>query len=407
MRKRPPEFYDEAYLRRPMVNGAGATRWEDNGLFFGAAVKAAGMVEPGRGRVVLHIGAGRGYLVRHLRNLGYDARGIEYGVAGREAAVVPGIEYGDLCGRLPTEDRAADVVVCHGVLSHLPPMRIPNALQELARVTRPAGKLWTNIQIGHDEQSGHHLAVYGEGWWEPRFEAAGWIRGDGDRSGETWSCVWQRRAAHPYEPSMYGEEFFSGKVDGRNRLEDSGIYLGHAQALAAMLGDGLREARVLSVADGIGHASKHLLHLGAGAVVHTDLSEYALAHSALRSCGCDACRVRGTVMRADARDLGGFQDGAYDAVWCVNLLGYLPREDAARAVAEMARKVAPGGLLALQTCHADEHPGATRDARGWPEYASDPEWEALFAGLGWRQDEEALDRCQGIGKTWEWALRRS
>jgi ubiquinone/menaquinone biosynthesis C-methylase UbiE len=53
-----------------------------------------------------------------------------------------------------------------------------------------------------------------------------------------------------------------------------------------------------------------------------------------------------TLVQAQAESLP-FEDGSFDAVVCVYLFHELPREIRARAAAEMARVVAPGGTVVL------------------------------------------------------------
>lgn len=175
MKKNLPEHYDEAYWMRPM-QGENAFRGQDNGNFQNCAVTAKELLEreipnPDKPYHVVEVGCGIGFTIRHLRNLGVSAEGIEYGTWSVEHSVC-GVKWGDITETLPAEDASADLVICVGVLSHIPEELIVKALGELRRISRKL--LWTNIQLyWHPDQS-HHKTFFQPTWWRRRFSEAGW-----------------------------------------------------------------------------------------------------------------------------------------------------------------------------------------------------------------------------------------
>lgn len=100
--------------------------------------------------------------------------------------------------------------------------------------------------------------------------------------------------------------------------------------------------RLLDVGCGLGDASRALsVDLGAsGEVVGVDGSEVMITHARLRAEG-NECPMRFAVGDAGALDA----DGEFDAVRSERMLQWVP--DPARAVAEMARVVRPGGRVCV------------------------------------------------------------
>lgn len=101
--------------------------------------------------------------------------------------------------------------------------------------------------------------------------------------------------------------------------------------------------RLLDVGCGLGDAALALcINLGhQGEVVGIDGSEVMLAEARVRATDAP-CRVRFTVGDAGALDE---PDASFDAVRSERMLQWVP--DPARAVAEMARVLRPGGLVCL------------------------------------------------------------
>lgn len=205
MKKNLPEMYDEAYWMHPMATGPGqeAFRGSDNGNFLNCAVTAQKLLEqefPTTGKPLLHVvevGCGIGFAVKHLRNLGLAADGIEYGTWSVEHSVC-GAKWGDITETLPAEDASSDLVICVGVLSHIPEELVVKALKELRRISRKF--LWTNIQLQWNPQQAHHKTFYQPTWWRRRFSEAGWtervdlwpflVANGYGRCPEQWPAIW-------------------------------------------------------------------------------------------------------------------------------------------------------------------------------------------------------------------------
>jgi SAM-dependent methyltransferase len=174
MEKNPPEFYGEDYLKSEMGDTGGMTRWEDHGAFHNSAhfIARLQLAYKDISRV-LDVGCGRGFVVKHLRDLGISAEGCEYAHFAVDNSVCDAA-WCDLTDRLPYEDKTFDLVHCAGVLSQFPAEFAEHALKELFRVSRKY--LWANILVGKNapKQQSHHRNVKVREWWEPIFHRVGW-----------------------------------------------------------------------------------------------------------------------------------------------------------------------------------------------------------------------------------------
>lgn len=225
MPKNPAEFYGRKYLESPLASVAlkegteKTTRWEDNGVFYGAALVAGalaqefgimprvrfsdGSLEKNEDNTsdILDVGCGRGFIVRHLKNLRFAAAGCEYAPLSEIEPVERHIYHGDLTGELPFDDDAFGLTICLGVLSHIPEDDVPHAIRELNRVTR--GGIWTNILVIDHPLQQHHQTVRPPHWWGDLFKkngmkevgrAAQWMWGHKMTiSPYSWPMVWERR----------------------------------------------------------------------------------------------------------------------------------------------------------------------------------------------------------------------
>ena len=176
MDKNPSAFYGAKYLTGTCRNDRPEKKNEDNGFFYGAAKKlddAAKKYGVSRGSYV-DVGCGRGFVVRHMLNMNYDAVGVEYGPLKEIAPVVPHrVRWGDLTGTLPVPDGFAKLVSCFGVLSHIPEESVPHALGEVNRILSRGGIVCATIQTKNCPDQAHHKTFKPRDWWEKRFEDAG------------------------------------------------------------------------------------------------------------------------------------------------------------------------------------------------------------------------------------------
>ncbi len=103
----------------------------------------------------LDVGCATGYLVEVLRERGIDAQGSDlsaYAIDHATAGAVGHVRVANLFAGLPWPDGAFDLVTTLEILEHLPPDRVPDALDELARVC--GGYLYATIPSFGPNRSG-------------------------------------------------------------------------------------------------------------------------------------------------------------------------------------------------------------------------------------------------------------
>jgi SAM-dependent methyltransferase/ADP-ribose pyrophosphatase YjhB (NUDIX family) len=139
--------------------------------------------------------------------------------------------------------------------------------------------------------------------------------------------------------------------------------------------DDVRGKRALVIGCGGGQDCVALERMGATAV-GLDVSEQQLAYArkyAARHAAQNVSFVQGT-----AEDLSRFDDASFDLAVSIHALGYVERAD--RAVAEAARVLKPGGVLAVAVSHpfdqtlSDDPPYCV--ARSY--WGGDIDWEWTF-----------------------------
>ena len=180
----PADAYGVAYLKLPW--GA-SSRWENDHLFKWLANNHVKIMRALGWESFLDVGCGRGWVVKNVRDLNFQADGLEYGTGAIQHSVC-GARFGDLTQRLPVADNSYDYVACVGVITHIPPEAVPNAVAELARVARHGVSV--NIHVLSTTRSGlkprwdvakqarelgaHNTRTMCErGWWWDRFHEAG------------------------------------------------------------------------------------------------------------------------------------------------------------------------------------------------------------------------------------------
>ncbi|MBM3273020.1 class I SAM-dependent methyltransferase, partial [Candidatus Kaiserbacteria bacterium] len=101
-----------------------------------------------RSKQVLDAGCGDGWYTARIARTGARVKGIDYSErAVRFAqAIVDTAEFatGSLSA-LPYPDHSFDVVFSFQVLEHIPPDELPKAISEIARVTKPDGKIIVSV----------------------------------------------------------------------------------------------------------------------------------------------------------------------------------------------------------------------------------------------------------------------
>jgi SAM-dependent methyltransferase len=149
------------------------------------------------------------------------------------------------------------------------------------------------------------------------------------------------------------------------------------------------EGRVLEAGVGTG---RNLAYYPAGVDLHAvDLSGAMLARARRRAAPAQ-CRV--TFERADALDLGHVRDGSMHAYVATFLYCVLPNELQPRALAEMGRVLAPGGLFRLV-----EIVYSRRFLRRLAQRILSPCVEAVYGARFDRRTREHLRSTPGIEVT--------
>ena len=201
LEKNPSDLYGEKYWAGRMLSQSDThvTRGEDNGNYWNTAIFISEVLGTYGGSSALDVGCGRGFLVRHLRNLGFQADGIEYGHWAVENSVCNS-KWGDLTEALPAADANYDLVSAIGVITHIGKPALPHALGELRRVTKKF--LFTNILTMWHETQAHHKTFMPPSFWKPKIEEAGFrelmeahpmIQRHGFRNSEwQWCALWER-----------------------------------------------------------------------------------------------------------------------------------------------------------------------------------------------------------------------
>lgn len=103
----------------------------------------------------LDVGCATGYLVEVLRERGIDAQGCdlsEFAIDHATTGAVGHVRVANLFAGLPWSDGSFDLVTSLEILEHLPPDRVPDALDELARVC--GGYLYATIPSFGPNRSG-------------------------------------------------------------------------------------------------------------------------------------------------------------------------------------------------------------------------------------------------------------
>lgn len=180
----PADAYGVAYLKLPW--GA-SSRWENDHLFKWLANNHVKIMRALGWGSFLDVGCGRGWVVKNVRDLNFQADGLEYGTGAVQHSVCAA-RFGDLTQRLPVADNSYDYVACVGVITHIPPEAVPNAVRELARVARHG--ISVNIHVLSKTRAGlpsrpdvdgqaralgadNKRTMEDRTWWWRQFTAAG------------------------------------------------------------------------------------------------------------------------------------------------------------------------------------------------------------------------------------------
>lgn len=121
-------------------------------------------------RRVLDVGCGRGWTVRALRRLGFDAYGVDPAPVLSELTVIPGHLVRTTADLLPFPAEAFDTVLCTDMLTHIPEPFLDRSLREIARVC--GHYLVLAIDCADPTKEGH-CTVRSRSWWLERLSGLG------------------------------------------------------------------------------------------------------------------------------------------------------------------------------------------------------------------------------------------
>ena len=126
---------------------------------------------------VLDVGCATGLLVRYLRMLGVDAKGVDvskYAISRADKKTRKYLKQADILD-LPYDDRSFDLVVTFNILEHIETDRLKEAIDECCRVSRKfclhkiftIENSWVRMFHGSDLS---HISVFNKNWWEKLFK---------------------------------------------------------------------------------------------------------------------------------------------------------------------------------------------------------------------------------------------
>jgi uridylate kinase len=127
-------------------------------------------------KTLVDVGCGTGELVRNLRILGVDAKGLEISKDALELArpeVRPFLIEGDITN-IPLKSASTDMVVTYDVLEHIERSKLQKAVNETVRVAKKQilHKIFTQensiINVFHSEDPSH-VSVFSQGFWDRLF----------------------------------------------------------------------------------------------------------------------------------------------------------------------------------------------------------------------------------------------
>lgn len=156
--------YTEGYFEKG--EGSNYKGYEDSSMFEAWADELIRLFDCKNKKLrVLDIGCAKGFLVKHLRDNGVEAWGIDISPYAIESSPVK--EY-LVCGEvtdLPFEDNYFDVVTSHDVFEHISKEDTPKAIKECLRVGRKQYHVITckEYDFGGDKT---HINMENEAYWK-------------------------------------------------------------------------------------------------------------------------------------------------------------------------------------------------------------------------------------------------
>ena len=170
--KTEEEKYNYAYLYEPCCPLYGAEKWEAWKQSFS---------EDAKKEKILDAGCGPGFTVQAALKDGYDIVGIDIASVPAES-IWPAFGVDRHCfvaplDAIPFEDNEFGIVVCFGVMEHIPEEGIMPSLLEIKRVLRPKGLVCMFIGLNPYPAKINgveaHITLKPREWWIERFAEAG------------------------------------------------------------------------------------------------------------------------------------------------------------------------------------------------------------------------------------------
>ena len=164
------EKYNYAYANEPCIPIFGDEKWK---------LWKKAFLPPAKNEKVLDVGCGPGMGVWEAKNDGYSAFGIDIASLGH---IWEEIGVADCCSvafadNIPFPDNEFGIVVCFGVLEHIPEEGIIPSLTEIKRVLKPHGLLCLSIglipypiKVRGEEL---HITLKPKAWWKKQLTDLG------------------------------------------------------------------------------------------------------------------------------------------------------------------------------------------------------------------------------------------
>lgn len=193
MKNYKASFFDKEFFVRK-TGEKGAQRDGDSPHYYSTAVFLF-KIFGGKKYTWLDVGCGMGWKVRHLKNLGEDARGFDISKYAVENKITENVEQGDS----RTYNKPADIVIAERTLEYLHPDDVLGALKNLWALT---GKYMIVMPVCLDAESfmmpylgaPGRLTLEAKSWWTKKFIEAG-MTPDTDKTAilrqpAGWDCLW-------------------------------------------------------------------------------------------------------------------------------------------------------------------------------------------------------------------------
>jgi SAM-dependent methyltransferase len=174
----------------------------------------------------------------------------------------------------------------------------------------------------------------------------------------------------------------------RSLAAEPSLYIGLCDIFKRLLGDRLRNARVLDLACGEGYQSRYLAPLGPREVLGVDLSSRLIDVARER---CDAANVEFRV--DDARTLATIDDASMDVV--VSQMAMMDIADHVATFRAVGRVIAPDGMFVFSCLHPCFQ-SPTNIPEGQEPFLRDENNEPI-AVLAWRYTSEGHFMSGGDG----------